>query len=290
MKKICGLTVSLFLVLSISILIGLSSSGYAKSKGAFVTDYPPVKSPEHEIWRSLMMKNKFLEILSEGLNQIITIPGIVTITARECGGVNAYYQRAGGPLGELVMCYELLDDFQQLFSQYYPDPEMQGKMVMGAWTFVFLHEMGHALIDQLDLPITGREEDAVDQLSTVLLTQAGAPGEIAALGGAQWFRLGSARYRDPSGVWLKNLFGEEHYNFSDEHSIQEQRFYNILCWLYGYNPEAYAAAVKDGTLPAQRAPRCGREYQQMARTWEKLLNPYMNQRPQFIKPSNSASR
>src|SRR5690606_4146412 len=30
--------------------------------------------------------------------------------------------------------------------------------------FILYHEAGHALVRRLDLPITGREEDAVDQL------------------------------------------------------------------------------------------------------------------------------
>lgn len=33
----------------------------------------------------------------------------------------------------------------------------------GALLWIFLHETGHALADLLDLPLTGREEDAVDQ-------------------------------------------------------------------------------------------------------------------------------
>ena len=36
----------------------------------------------------------------------------------------------------------------------------------GVTVSTFFHELGHALIDAWDLPITGREEDAADQLPT----------------------------------------------------------------------------------------------------------------------------
>lgn len=283
MKKNYRVVVSLFFVLGMSILMGQSSLGYAKADGSFITEYPAVNSPVHEIWRSGMKDGKLLEQLANGMNDLVAIPGIVTIELRECGQVNAFYRSVGGPLAEIVMCYELLDDMQQVFSPYYPDPKMMSQMVMGAWMFVILHELGHALIHQLDLPITGKEEDAVDQLSTLMLTNAGASGEGAILAGAQYFRLGSERRRSPGTVWLQNVFGNEHYNFSDEHSIHEQRFYNILCWEYGYNPEALVGVVKDGTLPAHRAQRCGHEYQQIVRTWERLLAPHAKTKSPLFK-------
>jgi len=289
MKQNYRVVVSLFLVLGMSILMGQSSLGHAQAKGAFVIDYPAVKSPKHEIWRSALKDAKVLEQFTNGMNQFIAIPGIVTIELRECGQVNAFYRSIGGPLAEIVMCYEILDDFEQIFSPYYPDPKMTSQMIMGAWLFVLLHEFGHALIHQLDLPITGKEEDAVDQLSTLILTNAGATGESAILAGAQWFRLGSARYRTPGTVWLQNVLGDEHYNFSDEHSIAEQRFFNILCWEYGYNPAGLEFAVKDGTIPDHRAQRCGREYQQIVRTWERLLAPYAKTKPPLFKSGNSVS-
>lgn len=37
--------------------------------------------------------------------------------------------------------------------------------------FIFLREVGHAMIDVLDLPIVGQEEDAADQLATVFFSQ-----------------------------------------------------------------------------------------------------------------------
>jgi Zn-dependent peptidase ImmA (M78 family) len=41
--------------------------------------------------------------------------------------------------------------------------------VIGPVSLVFLHELGHALLDVLQIPILGREEDASDQLATYML-------------------------------------------------------------------------------------------------------------------------
>lgn len=283
MKQNYLIVVFLFLVTGMSVLMGQSSLGHAKANGMFITNYPPVNSPEHETMRSGLKDVKLLEQFADGMNQFIAIPGIVSIELRECGNINAFYRHANGRLAEIVMCYEMLDDIKQVMSQYYPDPKMMGQMVAGTMMFVLLHELGHSLVHQLDLPITGKEEDAVDQLSTLLLTNAGATGEGAILAGAQYFKLGSAQYRKPGTVWVENVFGIEHYNFSDEHSIHEQRFFNILCWEYGYNPEPLAFAVKDGTLPAHRAERCGQEYQQIVRTWERFLAPHAKVTPPLFK-------
>ncbi|MBI5001896.1 hypothetical protein HZC31_00760, partial [Candidatus Woesearchaeota archaeon] len=57
---------------------------------------------------------------------------------------------------------------------------------IGIDAYIFLVP-GHALVDVLELPITGKEEDAVDQLSTLLLIYGG--WDQAALRGAVWFYL-----------------------------------------------------------------------------------------------------
>ena len=48
-------------------------------------------------------------------------------------------------------------------------PAERDDYVSGVLSFVFLHELGHALIHELALPITGREEDVADQLAVASL-------------------------------------------------------------------------------------------------------------------------
>ena len=42
------------------------------------------------------------------------------------------------------------------------------EFAIGNVLFVLLHETGHALISDLEIPVLGREEDAADQLATVM--------------------------------------------------------------------------------------------------------------------------
>lgn len=51
--------------------------------------------------------------------------------------------------------------------------------------------------------------------------------------------------------------------------------YNLKCWIYGSDPAANAGMITDGSLPANRAPGCPQEYQQLSRAWSTLLAPYL---------------
>ncbi|HYI71139.1 MAG TPA: DUF4344 domain-containing metallopeptidase, partial [Skermanella sp.] len=41
--------------------------------------------------------------------------------------------------------------------------------VLGNTVFILYHELGHALIDQLGLPVLGHEEDAADNLASIMM-------------------------------------------------------------------------------------------------------------------------
>ena len=101
----------------------------------------------------------------------------------ECGELNAFYD----PNQRLViMCYELLDDPSTTDEEHV-------EAVIGAGVFIYLHELGHAFRDLLDLPLTGREEDAVDELATIMLIAGETDTE-------QWV----ATAIDTFGAWARN--------------------------------------------------------------------------------------
>lgn len=129
--------------------------------------------------------------------------------------------------------------------------------------FVLLHEIGHALIDQLDLPATGREEDAADELATVVSTEV-LDDEDLALAAAEWFDL-SAAQRDE--LTEDDVF--------DEHALDEQRFFTIACHVYGSDPEAFADLAAQAELPREQLDRCPDEYEQKVDAWTTLLDPWL---------------
>ncbi|HEU4656483.1 MAG TPA: DUF4344 domain-containing metallopeptidase [Capillimicrobium sp.] len=129
--------------------------------------------------------------------------------------------------------------------------------------FVIAHEMGHALVRELKIPVTGREEDAVDGFAAYLLADNPKFGPLTALSAAMFFAA-LTEQRGPL----------EDTDFADEHSVHEQRVYQFLCWLYGSDPKTFKDLIGRNGLPRARAVRCGAEWKQVNRSWDALLAPY----------------
>jgi hypothetical protein len=64
----------------------------------------------------------------------------------------------------------------------------------------------------------------------------------------------------------------------DEHSLDEQRFYDTICLVYGHDPQKYAYLVKDHTLPQERAELCEQDYPKIADSWHQLVFPHIKKR------------
>ncbi|MBK9031991.1 MAG: hypothetical protein IPL61_11800 [Myxococcales bacterium] len=224
----------------------------------FRVAYAPSKNPTHEQFRQVLSHNHIFEAVAEGLNKTVRLPRTIDIQLVDCGAINAYYDPNNG---RIIVCYELLSYFVDVFKPTAQNDDQLGQAVIGATIFSFYHESGHALIHQLDLPAVGREEDAVDQLATLILMAAGDDGVGMALSGAYWFQL-QQKSGNETPFW-------------DEHAFEGQRFYNIMCLIYGSDPKKYAGFVASGNLPEARAQRCQEEYGKTQRSWEKLLQPHL---------------
>lgn len=124
--------------------------------------------------------------------------------------------------------------------------------------FTLLHEMGHLLIHELQLPVLGREEDAADQLGFVGLfllqgKQRDANFYAKLLDVADYWRL----------EWRLPKAPEERVYGWDSHALDEQRFYNIACLAYGSDPDQLEWIIAATGLPDERAFYCQQEYQQV---------------------------
>jgi hypothetical protein len=231
--------------------------------GDFVPLYEPVADSASYGGLERAFKNeRVLESVSEQLNKELALPSDVVLSFRECGVVNAMYEP---DKHRVSVCYEYVNFFQRLFVQSGGSPEDAASGIKGAVYYTLYHEIGHALIHTLDLPVTGREEDVVDQLSTyILVEKGGTDGEEMALNGARfWYLL--AQRNQQMGV------GQSYW---DEHSTTEQRFFNTICWLYGSNPHKYERLV-NSVLPLERAVKCPNEYHRFVKGWRNALSPYI---------------
>ncbi|HWT15834.1 MAG TPA: DUF4344 domain-containing metallopeptidase [Patescibacteria group bacterium] len=239
------------------LLFSLSGAGWC---AGFVALRGEVKSAEYrELARELDQSGLLADIAKE-LNGVIALKVTLGLRFAECGEANAYYD---AETREVSVCYELIESYYESMADTYDTEDELDDAVAGAFLFVFFHEIGHALVDVLDVPITGREEDAVDQLSAWVLLD-GEEGDKAVLDAAISFYAGDEAEQ-----------AVDQGSFADEHSLDQQRFYNMICWVYGSDPEGYAVLVDDGHLPAGRAERCEGEYAQLDRSWTRLLKSHL---------------
>jgi len=200
------------------------------------------------------------------LRKKLAIPLEIQVAFKECGGPDSYYDEKSH---EINICYELIEAYSDLFSQTVKGRTERDEATKGAVVAMFLHEVAHGLIDCWDLSITGREEDAADQFSTLMLINGLPDGEKMALDGAHSFK---------SLAVLEKDFEKD---YSDPHSLDEQRFYDTICLVYGHRPLGFEYLVRNGSIPMERASQCEEDYARVNKSWQSLLAPHLVRSLQF---------
>lgn len=238
----------------------------APDRGDFKVVYEKVKSPDVRELQEIFRGTQLLEETARALNEKLALPADVTIAPRECGAADATWE---ADRRRISVCYELVGDFAELFlrAARQPDASQAGNAVAAASLFAVFHETGHALISLYQLPVNGHEEEAADQIATLVLLGSGREGGTTAVDSTSTLlaqeRNAAVRAR------LARL------PFWSGHGFNEARLTDILCWVYGRDPQAFQELAADGTLPAARAPGCAAEYEKVARTWAEPLAPYL---------------
>ncbi|MGR3362765.1 MAG: DUF4344 domain-containing metallopeptidase [Maritimibacter harenae] len=131
-------------------------------------------------------------------------------------------------------------------------------------TETLYHELAHALIDILELPIYGPEEFAADTFATVLMNRLHDDTSVQRMAGDvarnYWlFAEGAGKHRDDLALW-------------DVHAPDLQRYYNFACLMYGADPDTRDDLVDIFGLPEARADTCEEEYALAARSWNEVLD------------------
>ncbi len=230
-----------------------------RDEGDFIVQHLEVSTPKYRDIDRQVKGAKLLEDAADKLNQALSLPRDIYLRTKDCSEVNAFYNAAER---SVTMCYELMEHFYRIFRSTGISDEKAYSKMNDAVRFVFLHEIGHALIDQYQLPVAGNEEDAADRCSAYInLKELGEDGVRAVFAAAEAFSIESKRTPQKR-------------NLADEHLLSEQRFYNSLCMIYGSNPEKHANIVNEGYLPKERAVRCRGEYQRAVSSWVSLLEPW----------------
>lgn len=229
----------------------------------FDYEYVEPKNPDHRPLYETLRKIQILEKVQDFLS-LLRLPIKVTLKLRGCdGAVNATFW------GDAIqVCYEYL----AWVMQQAPKAEKMGltprDALIGPTVDVFLHEAGHAVLEVLEIPFFGREEDSADYFASYVLLQFAKEDARRLILGAS-FLSGKEAADEQGKVPELRLM-------ADTHGLPAQRFYNRLCMAYGFDQELFGDVVKSGYLPQSRAKNCRYEYKTNEHAFKSLIAPYID--------------
>jgi Putative metallopeptidase len=139
------------------------------------------------------------------------------------------------------------------------------EFVSGNLLFVLLHELGHAVITQMGLPVLGRMEDAADTFAVFMLLQMGSEFSHRVLVDAAegWFL--AARRDEKTRVRTA---------YYSEHGLNEQRAFQIVCLMVGSDAEKFRDLADETKLPEDRRHTCLGDYSNAVFSWNLLLESH----------------
>jgi hypothetical protein len=139
------------------------------------------------------------------------------------------------------------------------------QFVTGNTMFVMAHELGHGLINEMSLPVLGREEDAADSFAIVTaLNMESDYTDRVVIEAAKGWVLSAKRDKKE-----KNALA-----FYDEHGLDLQRAYNVVCFLVGADPEKYQSLAAETELPEERQASCAYDWKNTSWSWGQMLEKH----------------
>ncbi|MFO0548010.1 MAG: DUF4344 domain-containing metallopeptidase [Polyangiaceae bacterium] len=231
-----------------------TASATPSNKGVFKYTFSPAEKPELKMFEPLFKAGGRIEQVVGALG-VYKMPKDLPVVSGECGTPNAMYM----PNKHAIkLCYELAADWYKRFTDLGADDKTASKSTLDALTFTVLHEMGHALVAELGLGISGGEEDAVDDFASLILIQNKK---------AEWAVAGT--------LALMQMSKGQKPAYFDEHSIGEQRLGNVLCLIYGSDPEHQRGIIEKVPDLAPRSAKCPTTYQRADTFWTNALKPFL---------------
>lgn len=212
----------------------------------------------------------------------------ITVIATECNKENAFYDPQKK---QIIVCYELLHKYMELGkeviarSKILDDLSTEGQMeaaplierimaIIG-FSFVFQHEVGHAVIDIYKIPVFAAEEQVADSFAIVNTID-----ELDKLyPSLDEFRSVFRNKEQAVKLFLEPIAAQYMVqsvreqivssDYANEHPLDIQRFYNIACLIYGSSPTSPSYQYYKQIL-GSRASRCPNEYKQALENWKKV--------------------
>jgi len=222
--------------------------------------------------------NEYEGLLENKLNSTFALPdNDIDVVFQDCGQVNAFYNPS---TYQVTMCWDLffsLAEFLYVNSIELTEAQASEGAALSFLGFVFFHELGHALIDQYDLPIVGKEEDSADNMSIVFWIDLSEPKE-SQLAAAWAFIHAGLFFANGPVIW------------TDSHTTGPQRLNDLVCMAVGAVPDLmddpaidYTFFVADQEITVsniiqdliQSGRHCPNEYADKVAAVKTLLSDYL---------------
>lgn len=196
-----------------------------------------------------LRKSGRLEAAADQVEKVAGLPADVTVLVKSCKDGTQYLVEAN----RVEFCIQDFAEVRKVMKDAGEKNLMESVLADAAATL--LHEMAHAVIDLRNLPITGREEDAADQFAVWQAVE-GLRDPDVVLSQAFEYGLSQSLYEQAD---------------DDAHSFDGQREANLLCWLYGSDPQTWEHLVDDDPLTENRAELCVDEWDLLVHGWTTIL-------------------
>jgi Putative metallopeptidase len=248
-----------------------SSSGSDSSEttaeaptGVVKVAYQPPQGEEDELGKEMLVASQTKDVTAS-LAKTFELPNPLLVKGVNGIGSGPFYNPEDNsitlPYGFAALVYQLEFESNPEESEY-----EVGERIGAVNSFILAHEFGHALINNFKLPVLGKEEDAADAISTILLLTVPNGAEYAAASAAFWANF-SGRQSPPAIA-----------EYADQHSLDLQRAFDILCWTAGSSETSFIEVAELEVLPESRLEACPSEYEQLAGSIEAELDPHIKHR------------
>lgn len=154
----------------------------------------------------------------------------------------------------------------------YTDQQLSEAMdvAMHDAVFTLYHESGHLLIDELKLPVLGKEEDAADALAIIqILRNTPDKNEL------------TRTLNDVADEWYYASLRATPADLTsyDRHSLDIQRANAMMCMMVGADPAGFARKAQARGLGVGDRDDCADDYARTLESWTTVLAPHLATRP-----------
>lgn len=240
--------------------------------GKFTITYEQPTNSNHKLLYKTLKKHH-QEIYGDAigfLNDLYALTADIEIIVRDCGSIDSRYvpeeQR-------IYICYESIQNKVRDYRYAPKNEKVYSQRVFDNAVFTFWHEIGHAVIDDFNLPKSDGElnlEDLADEFAVISMMLRKDDKWMNAI------TISALHYKNKH--IRSNNDGAGGY---EEHSPDIDRYHNMIILLYGFRPNSFSR-LKSRIDEIPGPPiNCQQHFQNRYKYWAVLLQPPLTKRFYF---------